>query len=62
MTNREKLNSMTDEELAKWLCKQIWPDYEADDVINIIRYNAARNFLKLEYKEAAHVERPTETL
>ena len=62
MTNREKLNSMTDEEFAEWLCKQIWPDYEADDVINVIRYNAARNFLKLEYREGAYAERPAETL
>ena len=59
MTNREKLNSMTDEEFAEWLCGQIWPDYEADDVINVIRYNATCNFPKLEYKEGAYAERPT---
>ena len=62
MTNREKLNSMTDEEFAEWLCKQIWSDYEADDVINVVRYNTVRNFLKLEYKEQHHVARPVETL
>lgn len=50
MTIREHLNGMTDEEFAEWLCKQLWPDYEADDVINVIRYNQTRNFLKMEYK------------
>ncbi len=48
MTNREKLNAMTDEEFAEWLCKQMWADYEEDDVINVIRYNQVRNFLKME--------------
>lgn len=51
MTNREKLNSMTDEEFAEWLCKQLWSDYDADDVINVIRYNQVRNYLKMEWKE-----------
>ena len=51
MTNRERLNTMTDEEYAEWLCHQLWPDYDADDVINVIRYNQVRNFLKMEYKE-----------
>ena len=51
MTNREKLNSMTDDEFAEWLCKQMWPDYDADDVINVVRFNTARNFLKMEYTE-----------
>ena len=50
MTNREKLNSMTDEEFAEWLCKQMFEDYDADDVINVIRYHNVRNFLKMEYK------------
>lgn len=48
MTNREKLNAMSDEEFADWLCKQIWEDYDADDVINVMRYNEVRNFLKME--------------
>lgn len=50
MTNAEKIRQMTDEELAEWLCKQFWDDYDQDDVINIIRYNQVRNFLKMEYK------------
>ena len=51
MTNRERLNTMTDEKYAEWLCHQLWEDYNADDVINVIRYNQVRNFLKMEYKE-----------
>lgn len=51
MTNAEKIKQMTDEELAEWLCKQFWDDYDQDDVINIIRYNQVRNFLKMETKE-----------
>ena len=51
MTNRERLNSLTDEDYAHWLCRQLWEDYDADDVINVIRYNQVRNFLKMEYKE-----------
>lgn len=51
MTNRERLNSLTDEDYAHWLCHQLWTDYDANDVINVIRYNQVRNFLKMEYKE-----------
>lgn len=51
MTIRERLNSLTDEDYAHWLCHQLWEDYDADDVINVIRYNQVRNFLKMEYKE-----------
>lgn len=50
MTVREHLNQMTDEEFADWLCTQMWADYQADDVINLIRYNQVRNFLKMEWK------------
>ena len=51
MTNGERLRQMTDDELADWLCHQLWGDYEADDVINVVRYNQVRNFLMMEYKE-----------
>lgn len=47
MTNRERLRQMTDEELAHWLCKQMWKDYHGDPV----RFHMVRNFLKMEYKE-----------
>lgn len=53
MTLREQLNAMSDEEFAEWLCKQMWIDYDSDDVINIIRYNQVRNFLKMEVEEKA---------
>ncbi len=48
MTNREKLNAMTDEELAKWLCQQVWDDYGRDPLLSAIRFNHIRNFLKME--------------
>ena len=51
MTNRERLNAMTDEELAEWLCSQIWDDYDKGGMINMIRYHQVRNFLKMEYRE-----------
>ena len=51
MTNREKLASMSDDDLAAWLCRQMWPDFDKPDVINMIRYHQVRNFLKMEAKE-----------
>lgn len=51
MTNKEKLAQMSDEECAKWLCKQIWENFSEDDIIDIMRYHQVRNFLKAEYKE-----------
>ena len=44
---------MSDEEFAEWLCHQMWPDYEEDDVINVVRYNSVRNFLKMRIDGAA---------
>lgn len=51
MTNAEKIRSMSDEELALWLCNQFWEDFTTNDVINVVRYNQVRNFLKMEAKE-----------
>lgn len=31
----------------------MWPDYEEDDVINVVRYNSVRNFLKMRIDRAA---------
>ena len=53
MTIGERLRQMTDDELADWLCSQLWDDYKHDDGINVIRYNQVRNFLMMEYKEKA---------
>lgn len=51
MTNGDKIRSMNDEELAIWLCNQFWEDFDTDDVINVVRYNQVRNYLKMEAKE-----------
>ena len=51
MTNREYLNQMDDDAFAEWLCKQIFPDYEEDDFINVARFHTVRNFLKMEHTE-----------
>ncbi len=48
MTNREKLNAMTDEEFAEWLCQQVWDDYGRDPLLSAMRFNHIRNFLKRE--------------
>ena len=46
MTNREHLNQISDDEYAKFLYMQIYPD---DAYMDIIRYHTIRNFLKNEY-------------
>ena len=51
MTNREKLNSMSDQEFAEWLCKQLWDNFDKSSFENLVRYNQVRNFLKMEYKD-----------
>ena len=54
MTNREKLNQMSDDEFADWLCDQLWwEDYRKDKnaLINVTRFHVVRNFLKMEAKE-----------
>ena len=61
MTNREKLNSMTDEEFAEWLCLQLWADYKtqySDPIGDAFHYHAIRNFLNREYKEEHNAKRP----
>lgn len=51
MTNREWLSKMSDDELADWLCKQMFSDYDEDDLINVSRFHTVRNFLEMEHKE-----------
>lgn len=51
MTNGDKIRSMNDEKLASWLCYQFWDDFDTNDVINVVRYNQVRNYLKMEAKE-----------
>lgn len=50
-TNADYLRDLSDDKLADWLCHQFWDDYDEDDVINIIRYNQVRNFLKMEHND-----------
>ena len=57
MTNREWLSKMSDDELADWLCKQMFSDYDEDDFINVSRFLTVRNFLKMEHKEEERSER-----
>ena len=52
MTNRERLSQMSDDELAEWLCGQIFPDYPTGYALTDgTRYHLVRNFLKMEYKQ-----------
>lgn len=55
MTNGEKIRNMDDDELADWLCNQFWDDYKADDIINIVRYNQVRNYLKMESEDETKI-------
>ena len=62
MTNREYLESMSDDDLAEWLCKQIFGSdeegrvkYGEDPITDHIIYHQMRNFLKLEYHEGDEV-------
>ena len=57
MTNREWLSKMSDDELADWLCNQMFSDYDEDDFINVSRFLTVRNFLKMEHKEEERSER-----
>jgi len=48
MTNGDQIRKMNDDELAEWLCKQIWGDYGIDPIMCNIHYHEIRNFLKME--------------
>ncbi len=54
MSNREWLSKMNDDELADWLCKQMFPDYGVDGkdpLLDTTRFHTVRNFLKMEHTE-----------
>lgn len=53
MTNREYLNTLSDDDFAEWLCGQIWEQYVGQGLMDSIRYNTVRNFLKMEHEEEA---------
>lgn len=50
MTNADVIRAMSDDELADYLYKQIYPDQEPG-LMGAVKYNAIRNFLKKEAKE-----------
>lgn len=57
MTNRERLEKMSDEDLADWLCKQMFADYKApisNKILDMTRLHTVRNFLKMEYREESN--------
>lgn len=59
MTNREYLASLSDDDLADWLCRQIWDTYMTtrDTMENLMRFHQVRNFLKLEFHEGDEKQR-----
>ena len=51
MTNGDRIRKMSDEELADFLCNQLWEDYHTNRKLTMIRYNQVRNFLKMEAED-----------
>lgn len=44
----DKIRQMDEDELAEWLCKQMWQDYRKDPILSTIRFHQVRNFLLME--------------
>lgn len=42
------LRKMDEDELAEWLCVQMWDDYREDLSLKAIRFHQVRNFLLME--------------
>lgn len=63
MTNRERLNDMTDDDFAEWLCRQFWDDFDADGgmIRDLQRYHSIRNWLKMEYAKGERNEPDNQT-
>ena len=64
MTNREYLATLSDDELAEWLCKQIFGTkaegkliYGTDPITDAMIFHTMRNFLNLEYHEGDEKQR-----
>ena len=53
MTNREKLNVMSDDDFAEWLCRQFWDDFDAGGGMmrELQRYHGIRNWLKMDVQD-----------
>lgn len=48
-SNGDFIRSMNDDDLAEWLCRQVFDDYgDRENSIDIQRYHTMRNFLKNE--------------
>ena len=56
MTNRERLNTLSDDDLTEWLCRQMWPYYGEEGALDAIRFHEVRNFLKMEYEPESRSE------
>lgn len=48
MTNRQKINAMSDEEFAEWLCKRMWDNFNMADPEDKKKYEQVLNFLRAE--------------
>lgn len=44
----DKIRQMNEDELAEWLCRQMWQDYGKDQMMSAIRFHQVRNFLLME--------------
>lgn len=52
MTNREYLATLSDDELAEWLCRQMWKSYTYGiGMENLVRYRKVQEFLEDEYSD-----------
>lgn len=49
----DKIRQMDEDELAEWLCKQMWQDYRKDPILSTIRFHQVRNFLLMEVEHEA---------
>lgn len=47
----DKIRQMDEDDLADWLCKQMWGDYGKDPIMTAIRFNQVRNFLLMEAED-----------
>lgn len=42
------IRAMNEDELAEWLCKQMWEDYGKDQILSAIQFHEVRNYLFME--------------
>ena len=56
----DKIRRMDEDELAEWLCHQMWEDYGKDMVLSMIRFHQVRNFLLMEVKHDLEINKKLE--